>query len=101
TGGPDQEEHADWLAGVVEPCPRGLDALGDHLEAVSLAYHARTESVGKLENGFDLILDHSAHWDAGPVGHDRGDGLGIDAGEDQRGPPRGLGELWLQPARLR
>ena len=99
-GGPDEEEHADGLARVVEARARGLDAPGDHLEAVALAHDAPAEGVGELEDGLDLVLDHPAHGDAGPVGDDGGDGLGVDAGQDQRRLALRLGELRLELAQL-
>ena len=88
------------LLGIVEARPRGLDAPGDHLEAVALAHDAPAEGVGELQDGLDLVLDHPAHRDAGPVGHDGGHGLGVDAGQDQRGVALRLGELRLELAQL-
>ena len=97
---PHQEEHPDGLLGIVEASSRGLDALGDHLEAVALAHDARAERVDELQDGLDLVLDHPAHRDPRPVGHDGGHGLSIDAGQDQRGIALRLGEGRLQPAQL-
>ena len=42
------------------------------------------ERVGELQHGLDLVLDHAADRDAGPVGDHRGDGLRVDGGQDQR-----------------
>ena len=42
------------------------------------------QRVGQVEHGLDLVLDHPADRDAGPVADDRGHGLVVDAGQDQR-----------------
>ena len=50
-----EHEDADRLVGVVELGAVGLDALGDHLEAVVLADDALAEVLGELEDGLDLV----------------------------------------------
>ena len=42
----------------------------------------RLRMSARLENGLDLVLDHAADRNAGPVGHDRGDRLLVDMGVD-------------------
>ena len=54
-------------------------------ERVALADDAPVERLRELEDGFDLVLHHAAHRNAGPVGHDGRNRVRIDAGEDQRG----------------
>ena len=61
-----------------------MDAPGDHIERVALADDALVERLGQLEHGFDFVLDHAAHRHAGPVLHDRGNGLLVDARQDER-----------------
>ena len=73
-----QHEDADRLHGIVEPRAIGLDALGDHLEAVALSDDAPVENVGEVEHGLDLVGDHLADRNARPVGHDGGDRLLVD-----------------------
>ena len=70
------------LFGIVEPRAVGLDALGDHLEAVALADDAPVEDVGEIEHRLDLVGDHLADRNAGPVGDDGGDRLLVDMGVD-------------------
>ena len=70
-GGAGQHEDADRLARVVEAGARGLDALGDHLERVILADDALAERVGQLQHRLDLVLDHAADRNAGPVARRR------------------------------
>ena len=48
------------------------------LQAVRLADHAAVEDVGEAEDRLDLVLDHAADRNAGPVGDHRGDRLLVD-----------------------
>ena len=77
-----QHEDADRLVRIVEPGAVGLDALGDHLEAVALADDAPVEDLGEMQHRLDLVGDHLADRNAGPVGDDRGDRLLVDMGVD-------------------
>ena len=58
------------------------------------------ERVGELEDRLDLVLDHAADRDAGPVRDDRGDRLLVDARQDQRRLALQRGQLGLQLAQL-
>ena len=77
-----QHEHADRLVGIVELGAVGLDALGDHRQAVRLADDAPVEDFRQPEDVLDLVLHHAADRNAGPVGDDRGDHLFVDMGVD-------------------
>ena len=77
-----EHEHADRLVGVVEPGAVGLDPLGDHADAVALPDDALVQRLREIEHGLDLVLDHPADRDAGPVRDDRGDRLLVDMGID-------------------
>ena len=81
-GGAAEHEHADRLVRIVELGAIGLDALGDHADAMPLPYHALVQCLREVEHGFDLVLDHAADRDAGPVGDDGGDRLLVDMGVD-------------------
>ena len=73
-----EHEHADRLVRIVELGAVRLDALGDHLQAVRLADDAPVQDVGEAEDRLDLVLDHAADRNAGPVGDDGGDRLLVD-----------------------
>ena len=94
-GGTHQQEYADGPAGIVQPSAGGLDPAGDRLEAVTLPDDALAERVDELEDGLDLVLHHAADGDACPVRDDGGDGLRVDARQDQRALALHLGELRL------
>ena len=49
---------------------------------MALADDAPVEDLRQLQHGLDLVLDHAADGDAGPVRDDRGDGLLVDMGVD-------------------
>ena len=57
------------------------------------------QGVGQLQHGLDLVLDHAADRDAGPVADDGGDRLGVDGRQDQRRLALQLGQLGLRQAR--
>ena len=77
-----QHEHADRLVGIVELGAAGFDALGDHRQPVGLADHAPVENLGQPQHVLDVVLDHAADRNAGPVGHHRCDHLFVDMGVD-------------------
>ena len=52
---------------------------------MTLADDAAVQRVGQGQHGFDLVLHHAAHRNAGPVRHHRSHGLRVDGGQDQRG----------------
>src|SRR5690606_33067501 len=83
-GWPAQQEHADRLGRVVEAGACGLDAFGDHRHGVVLADHPLLQVVFDAQHGVDLVLDHAADRDAGPVADHGSDRLRVDAGQDQR-----------------
>ena len=77
-----QHEHADRLVGIVELGAVGLDALGDHRQAMRLADDAPVEDFRQPQHVLDLVLHHAADRNAGPVGDHRGDHLLVDMGVD-------------------
>ena len=81
-GGAAQHEDADRLHRIVESRPVGLDALGDHLKTVALSDDALVEDAGEIEHRLDLVGDHLADRNSGPVGHDGSDRLLVDMGVD-------------------
>ena len=85
------------LLGFSRPARAVCRRLRDRLQRVVLADDALARGSRERQNGRDLVLDHAADGDAGPVGDDRGDGLLIDARAARAGVrPEPVGELRLQ-----
>jgi len=83
-GSASKHEHAHGFSRVVEAGAGGLDAPRDHLQRMVLADDALAQALGQAQYVFDLVLDHAAHGNAGPILHHRGHGLFINADEYER-----------------
>ena len=75
TGRPAQHEYTDWLVRIVELGAVGLNALGDHLDAVALTDDPLVDDGGKVQDLLHLVGNHAARGDAGPVRDDGRHGL--------------------------
>ena len=105
--GADEQEHAEGLLRGLEAGAGGAQLARDGGQAAVLTANAPAKPVLELEDGVDVVLDHLADGDAGPVADDGGDErlvhvrvdeqlLGLDGLElVELGPqPRGAWPRW-------
>ena len=97
---PAEHEDTNRLVRIVQLRAGGLNSPGDHLERVPLPDHALIQRLGQLQHGFELVLHHAPDRNTGPVLHDRGYCMLVDAGKDQRRFTLKIRQLLVQPGQL-
>ncbi|MCY1400326.1 hypothetical protein D9M71_154050 [compost metagenome] len=73
-----EQEHADRLVRIVQPCPRRAHPAADGFQRRVLADDALAQGVGQRQHRLGFVLHHVAQGNAGPVGDHRGHHLRID-----------------------
>ena len=96
TAGPHQHEDTDRPSRVIQAGTGGMNALGHRLQGVALPEHTFGQHIGQVEHIFNLVANHLADRDTGPVGYHRCHGLCVNAGKNERTLALQLFELGLQ-----
>ena len=94
-----QHEHPDWLRGIVQFRTAGLDSLGDRVHRMVLTDHALLQLVADRQHALDLVFDHPANGNAGPVPDDRSHGILIDHAETIGESPWIDASCWIARSR--
>src|SRR5215211_8282565 len=75
----EEEERADRPVGVLEPGARAAQGVGDGDDRLVLADHPLVQALLHVDQLLDLALEHAGDGDAGPLRHDLGDLVRVDA----------------------
>ena len=69
-GGPQEQEGANWLGGVLDACLGTDDGLGHQLHAFILAHHTFVKNLIQMQGLASLALCQLGNRDSGPFGYD-------------------------------